>query len=194
MLSDQEKYWLELLKTDDEKAMQLIFEAYYKYLVVTAYNLLDDDGRARDLAQDILFDFWQKRENLNIDFSLKAFLRKALVNRCIDEIRRRKSKKIDVLEEQQLERLDVGHFNDKLEEDDLKLILNQTIDRLPEKCRLVFKLSRFENLSHKEIAQQLDISTKTIENQITKALKHIRKSLEQYGKVIIWFLILFAFY
>ena len=68
--------------------------------------------------------------------------------------------------------------------------INQAIDKLPAKCKAIFILSRFDNLSHKEIAKKLDISTKTIENQITKALKIVRKAVEEYNTLGLWVLIL----
>jgi len=185
MLSEEDQGWLELLRTRDEEAMELLFKRYYKYLVVTAYNILEDDARAKDLVQDTFFDIWRKREELQIDVSLKAYLRRAVSNKAIDEIRR--SKKM-VFDEQLMKREplpDLLRVGEELEGKELEKLIHSAIEALPEKCRLVFKMSRFEELSHREIAEKLNISTKTIENQITKALKFLRKNLAQYGKVIL---------
>lgn len=185
MLSSEDQDWLKLLRTDDERAMEVLFDRYYKYLVVTSYNILEDDARAKDLVQDTLFDIWQKRGELSISISLKAYLRRAVINRSIDEIRRNKKMVFDEqLMNREPEPNAIG-INEILEGQDLKKLLTVTIEALPEKCKLVFKMSRFEEMTHKEISERLSISTKTIENQITKALKFIRKNLVQYGRVLI---------
>jgi len=189
MLTTEEKEWLELLQSDDEAAMEKIFQQYYKYLVVTSFNILDDDAKAKDLVQDVFFDFWQKRKNLSLDFSLKAYLRRAVINKSIDEIRRRKKLVFnDEMVEQAVEQ-QVNFHREEIDQSDLKASMMRAIENLPEKCKVVFKLSRFEGLTHKEIAAELEISTKTIENQITKALKLIRKHMGVGGKVSIlaWF-------
>jgi len=185
MLSEEDKSWFELLRTDDEQAMKLLFDRYYKYLVVTAYNILEDDARAKDLVQDTCFDLWTKRESLSIDYSLKAYLRRAVVNRSIDEIRRRKKIVFDehAMANEALTSKDSG--STPLEDEDLEKLIQRSIDSLPERCKLIFRLSRFEELSHKEIAERLNISTKTIENQITKALRQLRINLAKYGQVIL---------
>jgi len=191
MSISEEKDWLELLRKDDERGMQLIFERYYKYLVVTAYNIQDDDNRAKDIAQDVLFEFWKKRESLEITTSLKAYLRRAVLNKSIDEIRSRKRLVFDdKIMEQQMDTAEAT-TNVSLEQQDLKHLITSAIESLPERCKLVFRLSRFEDMSHKEIAAQLNISTKTIENQITKALKQIRAQLAQYGKIVLLIIVNF---
>lgn len=184
-INKEDQQLLALLLENDEKGLKLIFERYYKYLVVTAYKMLNDNHKARDLVQDVFFRFWEKRETLNIQISLKAYLRRAVVNRVLDDIRKRKRHIWDeqVVETQQMsENVTVL---DHLETNDLQQVIDQAIASLPERCRVVFSLSRFENMSHKEIAQGLSISTKTIESQITKALKVLRAAVEAYNAVFI---------
>jgi len=183
MLTTEEKGWLDLLKSDDESAMEKIFQEYYKYLVVTSYNIIDDDAKAKDLVQDTFFDFWQKRNELSLDISLKAYLRRAVINKSIDEIRRRKKIVFnDEIVDHAIES-DAAAYHEEVDNSDLKAMMMKSIELLPEKCKVVFKLSRFEGFTHKEIASELGISTKTIENQITKALKSIRKTMGQAGKI-----------
>lgn len=187
-----DKTILALLQENDERAMEQIFDAYYPYLVNTAYHVLMDEHQAKDLVQDTLFHFWSKRDTLNIESGLKSYLRRAVVNRSIDQIRRKK--RFGVAEE-------FTDFNqasndsstqELLETSDLKDVIFAAINTLPERCKLVFSLSRFEDLSHKEISEQLDISKKTIENQMTKALKTIRVAIHQYKNLTI-FLIIYLF-
>lgn len=188
----EDKDWLEKLQQDDEKGLQLIFDRYYKYLVVTAFKVLNDDHQARDIVQDVFFSFWKKRTELDINISLKAYLRRAVVNRCIDFLRSKKRKGTDVEISDSNQPTDQFSIQDTLEVNDLQTALQAGIDGLPERCRQVFSLSRFEDMSHKEIAAKLDISVKTIENQMTKALKILRNVLQNYQAIIAWLLAIFS--
>lgn len=171
---------LALLQADDERAMERIFDEYYSYLVTTAYHVLMDQHQAKDLVQDVLFHFWSKKDTLTIENGLKSYLRRSVVNRSIDQIRRKK--RFGVAEE-------ITDYNqastdvstqEMMETSDLQGAIMTAVNGLPERCKLIFSLSRFEDMSHQQIADQLDISKKTIENQMTKALKTIRKAIQQY--------------
>jgi len=180
----EEQGWITLLATDDERGLELIFNKYYKYLVVTAYNYLKDDEAAKDLVQDVFFRFWEKRSTISIDTSLKAFLRRSVVNKSIDEIRKKRIRWDEEITDANapVERSNIQRV---LETSELQSIIDKAIDSLPERCRVDFSLSRLEQKSHKEIAEALGISTKTIENQITKALKVIRSAVDKYSTVIV---------
>ena len=184
-ITTEDQTILLLLKEDDESAMERIFDAHYAYLVNAAYHVLRDEHQAKDLVQDVLFHFWTKREEIKIDSGLKAYLKRATVNKSIDQIRRKK--RFGVPEE-------ITDFNqasldstaqEVMETSDLEATILAAVASLPERCQLIFSLSRFEDLSHKEISKKLDISTKTIENQMTKALKVIRLAVQQYKELCI---------
>ena len=192
-ISQEEKNWISELKAGKEIALRKIFDSYYKYLVVTAYNIVNDQSKAKDLAQDVFYELWKKREKIQINTSLKAYLRRSVINRSLNFI---KSQKRFQFGDEALSTEWQSKENDAqqvLEGTDLQHMINRTIDALPEKCKLIFKMSRLEKFSHKEIAQQLNISTKTIENQMTKALKTLRAALEKYKEIgiIIFFVYLF---
>jgi len=177
---------LALLQKDDEQAMERIFDTYYSYLVTTAYHVLTDEHQAKDLVQDVLFHFWTKRDSLTIESGLKSYLRRSVVNRAIDQIRRKK--RFGVAEEfTDFNQADNSVSKQELmETSDLESAIMVAINSLPERCKLIFSLSRFENMSHAEISEQLDISKKTIENQMTKALKVVRQAVSKYKSLSIW--------
>ncbi len=190
-LTSTDQTILALLREDDESAMERIFDTYYSYLVTTAYHVLMDQHQAKDLVQDVLFHFWSKRDSLTIESGLKSYLRRSVVNRSIDQIRRKK--RFGVAEE-------ITDYNqastevstqEMMETSDLQSAIMAAIDSLPERCKLIFSLSRFEDLSHQEISDQLGISKKTIENQMAKALKSIRKAIQNYKDLAIF---IFAYF
>ena len=130
---------------------------------------------AYNCVQDVFVDVWNRKNSLVLTASIQAYLRKAVVYKTIDFIR---SKKHTFTPIDQIDVPTSASITDSIEAEELRLKIHSLIDELPTRCRLIFVLSRFEHLSHKEISQELDISTKTIENQITKALKHLRKGLQ----------------
>ncbi len=170
---------LALMKKDEERAMEYLFRRYYGFLCTAIYRVLPDTNLAEDLAQDVFFEFWKKRERLNITTSVKAYLKRAAVNKTLNYIRDQKMRFADEEELPNLEN-NQGSSQQKLEEEELQALIRASIDRLPERCRMVFVLSRYEEMSYQEIADQLDISIKTVENQISKALKFLRQALRPF--------------
>ncbi|MGK0363820.1 MAG: RNA polymerase sigma-70 factor (ECF subfamily) [Saprospiraceae bacterium] len=172
----EEKILLQRIKESDDTAFRQLFDAYYKYLTVTAYRYLHESEKAKDMAQDAFVELWNRRETLTITFGVKAYLRQAVVNKCLNYIKR--EKRIDFSENALLpETPTAPEATDNLEYEDTRKTVQDAIDTLPERCRIIFCMSRFDEKSHKEIAAELNISTKTIENQITRALKTLRSVL-----------------
>lgn len=176
----QEQQWLAGLRRGNEEDLEQIFNRYYRYLVVTAYQLLHDDNQAQDQVQDLFFGLWTKREQLKVDGSLKAYLRKAVVNRCIDELRRKKRKGTTSDEALPYQASHHANADSQMEAGELQQLINKAVDSLPDRCRAIFALSRFQQMSNREIATKLDISVKTVENQMTKALRHLRQALSAH--------------
>ena len=167
------------MKKGDSRAFRALFDAYYKYLVVSSFNVLGDFEKAKDLAQDVFADMWQKRDRVEVKSTLKGYLRRAVINKTLNHI---KAQRMVFNDPNDLPENTTQADNpqQKIEAEDLQKIINKAIDSLPEKCKVVFVLRRLENMSHKEIAAQLGISPKTVENQMTKALKVLRKAVEPY--------------
>ena len=167
---------LDRIRQHDETAFRELFEAYYRYLVATAYQYLQDSQLARDLAQDVFVEIWDKRQTLRVEGAPKAYLRRAVVNKCLNRLKR--ESRMTVTDPVELP--DAGNAPaapDQLAAAELQAVVDRTIAALPERCRVVFCLSRFEEKSHQEIAAALSISTKTVESQMTKALKTLRAAV-----------------
>jgi RNA polymerase sigma-70 factor, ECF subfamily len=169
---------LSRLSAGDQSAHRILFNAHYKNLLSTAYRLVPDTALCKDLVQEVFIDLWTKRAEIKIHTGAAQYLRRAVINKTLNYI---KQNRRYILNEPE----DWNHVSDdsaqeidhKLTQEDRESALHQAIELLPEKCKLVFMLSRFEKMSHKEIADHLNISTKTIENQITKAMKVLKTAL-----------------
>jgi RNA polymerase sigma-70 factor (ECF subfamily) len=155
-----------------------------------AYRYVQDVNRAKDIAQEVFLKLWEKRNTLQINTNIKSYLLTATRNTALNEIRKAKGlfKELSSIENRESNALDPGEV---LESKEMEALIYQTIESLPARCRSIFLLRKVDGLPVKEIARQLNISNKTVENQITKALKRLGESLEKYVLeclLLIWFL------
>ena len=159
--------------------MELVFRQYYQDVFLAVVRVVSAADLAEDITQEVMFDFWKNHRRISISTSLRAYLRRAGVNKALNHIRDSKHKwdSDDELEREQSPALNA---REQMEHDELENVVDQAIDSLPEKCRLVFVLSRFEELTYQEIADKLGISPKTVENQISRALRILRELLGPY--------------
>ncbi len=165
-----------LLKTDPQKAFGLIYDHYYDDLCRVSYKILLDKDGAEDVVQEVLMEFWNKREQIDINSTLFGYLRRSVYNRSLNHIKNR-SKFSD--DETALSNHESNHHSieEEIIRDEVHDKLVKVIESLPEKCRYAFSLSRFEEKTYAEIAEVMEISVKTVENQISKALKILRHSM-----------------
>lgn len=174
-----DKFILESLRNGNVKIFKLLFDFYYEETVRYALRLVHKPEIAEEIVQDVFERLWIRREQLQIKVSLSAYLYTSVRYQCINYL---KSKINSFVLEDDLTRLDQSFDispQDELELKDLKEALRISIEALPEQCRIIFDLSRNSGLSNSEIAVQLGLSPKTIENQITIALKKIREFLQK---------------
>ncbi|MCW0481317.1 RNA polymerase sigma-70 factor [Gaoshiqia sediminis] len=158
----------------NEENFSKVFDEYYSSLCFFSNKYLEDMDLARSLVQEVFVDLWTKRENIALKYSVKSYLYTAVKNRSIDYLRTvRKNVKLSAVGDCQLE----TPFRDALEEAELNDRINKSINELPEKCREVFVLCRFEGLKYSQIAEKLNISVKTVEMQMGIALKKMREKL-----------------
>ncbi|AKD55207.1 RNA polymerase sigma-70 factor [Spirosoma radiotolerans] len=180
---------LSAIRDGNERAFESVFRQYYAPLCRYARQLVADPDEAEEEVQAMFLTVWEKRENLAITVSLKAYLYRAVHNRCLNRI-----KHVSVRNEHQEHTRYLGETlvespMQTLLGDELSDRLHRAVQKLPEQCRLAFTLSRFEELTYGEIAGQLGISIKTVENQIGKALRILRVELSEYlPALILWLL------
>ncbi|MFZ1702980.1 MAG: RNA polymerase sigma-70 factor [Saprospiraceae bacterium] len=163
-----------LIKNQPQKAIELLFSEYYVKLCVHVNTILKNKNVAEDIVQEVMLEIWKMKDQLIVASSVEAYLKRACRNKSLNYIRSQKLnfEDIDTAEEIKSDYINV---EDALAVENLQEKIDEGINSLPEKCRLVFTLSRVEGLSYQEIADQLGISTKTVENQISKALRVLRE-------------------
>ncbi len=173
----KEKAWLMLLREQPQEGLRCIFDAYYQPLCKSIFMLVRDGSVAEDLAQEVFVQLWRRREELQVNTSLWAYLKRAGHNKALNRLRDRKLRREREEAAGQQQQRPVQPWQN-LEEAELQQAVQKAVDALPPRTRLVFVLSRFEGYSQKEIARELDISVKTVENQMTRALRLLREALK----------------
>jgi len=172
-----DQLWLKL-REGEKQALEQIFHRYYDMLVRFVTPMLKDQEKARDLVQDLFYRLWTKREKIEINTSVKAYLFMACRNQALNTLKR-EQRMVWTDSEEEMEKQSGLEENTetRIKEKDLQKQLSKALEAIPPKCRQVFELSRFEHHSYKEIADILDISVKTVENQMSKALQILRLHL-----------------
>lgn len=176
------------LSQGSEKAFEEVFQLYFKVLAVFAKKFVNDLQVAEDLVQEVLVKLYENRKSVQFHTSLKAFLFQSVRNKCIDHLRSVKSKSDHhdhILHVNYAEQFD---FNDTMIQAELEQRIYNAISELPAQCQQVFKMSRLEGKKNQEIAETLNLSKRTVETQVSNALKRLRKDVFQYLKllIVIW--------
>lgn len=176
-----ESKWIGDIKAGSKEAFKYAFNYFFTNLCAYTTNLTQDPDLAQDIVQEIFITLWNNRKRILITTSLKSYLYKACYHKYIDIFRKEKNihKKLEefrYIKLLDLEEEDASMRNEKMER------LKNLIQELPPKCKEVFMLSKYDGLKYQEIADQLDISIKTVENQISKAYSVLRKGMSQDHK------------
>lgn len=181
-MQDPEKHLVERLRNKDKGAFEHIFNEYYGLLKSYAMRFMEEQADADEVVQEVYVKFWEKCERLAPDSSIKSYLYRSVHNTCLNYIKHEKVKDsykqyvIGFMEEAY-----DAHAEEK-NTDGIQLRIYEAIDNLPPRCSEIFKLSRLEGLKYQEIADHLNISIKTVEVQMGKALKVLRDKLSDLNK------------
>lgn len=177
---------LEAIRQGNERVFEVVFRKHYQALCNYAFGLLKDMDDAEEIVQGMFLKLWDQRQDLEITVSLKSYLYRAVHNTCLNRIKHLKIQ--DNYRQHVGDFLENNHVSATAElfKAELEARIAEAIEKLPEQCRLIFRMSRFEELKYQEIANELHLSIKTVENQIGKALKILRQELAEYLPSIAW--------
>lgn len=178
--NDVEADLLHLQKVDETRFIELLFKHYYSPLCRTVNRIVRNTDTAEDLVQDVFMKVWHNRQTLEINFSMKSYLYRSAINAALNYLEKNK-KQIHMAEASFIEPSS-NNTEDLMNAEEVQQRVNEATEALPPACKTIFILSRHENMSYKEIADTLQISPKTVENQMGKALKHFREYLNAYIK------------
>ena len=157
-----------------------LFRKYYQALCNYANKYVKDLDKAEEVVQELFYKLWEKRDKLDINISLKSYLYRSVYNGCLQYLNHRA---IEIKYETYYRKQNKEYNSDASEAirlQELSDIINNTLNALPERCRNIFLLNRYEGLKYREIAKKLSLSIKTVEANIGKALKVLRKNLKNY--------------
>lgn len=182
-MADKDLLYLKGLKEGNRIVFEQIFREYYSLLCNYARRYTLDKSTAEEIVQDFFCRLWDKHSEIQINTGFSSYLRKSVINHCLNYLRKLET-----------ERKFIEH-GDKLEEThgtidhdsntELGDMINKAILELPEKRREIFELSRYDGLKYQEIAEKLDISIKTVETQMARSLEFMRKYLKDFITVIV---------
>jgi RNA polymerase sigma-70 factor, ECF subfamily len=180
-----ENQLLDTLKAGNITAFEMLFKTYYQPLCNYAYTFVQDKDEAEEIVQTTFLAVWEKKEVLEIRTTIKPYLYAMVRNACLNVIKHEKIKQQHAEVELAMGERSVESVARTVMASELEKRIHQAMEALPAQCRLVFKLSRFEELKYAEIADQLSISIKTVENHMGKALKIMREQLRDYLPLLI---------
>lgn len=174
---------LRKIRTGDEMAFEKLFRLFYEGLCRYAQGMVNEPELAEEIVQDMFVQIWEKRQTLDFHTGIRPYLYRAVHNRCLNQIQHQK---VRALHQQEILSTTSETFQPagKAEFSELKERFNAALLKLPEECRKVFKLSRENEFSYREIADYLGISIKTVENQMGKALRIMREELRDFLPLI----------
>ena len=169
----------------EEAAFKALFTEHYKGMYSYACIILKDEVEAEEIIQNVFVRLWEKQTAIQIETSLKAYLYRMVYNDCMNHIKHKAVVIKFQKEKTYVMKNETGNAEEKVASTQLNEQLSNALRELPEQCRTVFQLSRFEDLKYREIAVQLGISEKTVENQMGKALRLLRMKLVDFLPLIV---------
>lgn len=173
----------------DKDSFELLFRKHFKNLCFFAQRYVKDLDIAKEIVQEAFINLWEKRDSIDLAKPVKSYITTTVYNRSLNYLRDQKKFDKDLLTFENLALSVAASQTDLLASKELDLVIKSAINELPEKCREIFVMSRFENLKYQEIADKLKISVKTVEAQMSKALQFMRIKLADYISIILAFMI-----
>ncbi len=166
------------IRNDSREAFKLLYDRYYKKLYYFSLRYLENREEAEEVIQSVYMNVWEHRKSLDETMSVKSYIYKSAINCIYNHLKKKAICSRFVEMELQKGESQAYQTYDQIFFHDLEMSINSIVETLPPQQQKIFQLSRFEGLSHEEIAQKLDISVRTVENQVYRALKIIKSKLK----------------
>jgi RNA polymerase sigma-70 factor, ECF subfamily len=188
---------LNQIRNGDEKAFETLFKSYFHQVLGYSREILKDHNAAEEIAEEIFVHLWENKHKIFIETSIRAYLFRTAYNKCINHLKHKKVK-------DRYELFFRHHMSGEVYQSDysfdyplsglihkeIEHLIEQSVQKLPEQCREIFRLSRFKEMRNQKIADKLGLSVSTVKTQITRALVRLRKDLQE---VLPFFVFLFLF-
>lgn len=192
-LTQEDQQLIQAIEGRDRRLFEVLYKKYYSQLYAVAYRYVGQPQIAEEIVHDVFINIWNKAGKLNIQYSMKSYLFKSTVNTALNFI---KKEKAEATKQQSYlaQTEESSEYEDARQaEESLLADLERALELLPDKCRQVMYLSRFGKLKQEEIAQQMDISIKTVKNHLTYGFHKLRTHMEKHkGTVITLMMLLYG--
>jgi len=183
---DIDQYW-QKIRDGDEKSLEIVFKKIFAPLCKYTCQIIHDPFLSQEIVQDTLLQIWQNRDEIKIRNSFNAYIFQSVHNHALNALRQLKTKKQSVNHpgSDEIWQFIASHYNvdddlaEKIFSDETELLIQKTVEELPEQCKRVFRMSRFESRSNLEIANELDLSENTVKTHIYRALHKITEILKK---------------
>lgn len=183
-LNTGQKELLIRLKAGEEAAFILIYNQYRSKIYSYALQLSKASDIAEEIVQEVFIRLWQKREQINVELPFQAYLKKITLNHILNHLKR--VARNQALQEAVFQQISTSsnRTEEQLMEKELRKIYHEAISQLPPQKKIIYQLSRNEELSHEEISKKLKISKNTVKNHMVEATRFIREYVSKNGSVI----------
>jgi RNA polymerase sigma-70 factor, ECF subfamily len=188
LLMDNDKAQSHVIHREQTAIFEQVFKEHFRNLYIYACSIIKDEEQAEEVVQHVFYKLWEKKEQIQVQQSLKSYLYRAVHNECINALRHEKVKAnygTHVIKTSS----ESGSVADNAAYKELQQRIDMVLNELPEQCRTIFQLSRYEELNYKEIAEKMDVSLSTVKNQVSKALHLLRARLKDYIPAIAFLII-----
>lgn len=178
--ADSNEKLFQRVKNDDAVAFEIIFKKNYRALCSYSNQLVISRELAEEIVDDVFCNLWRNRKKIRITNSFQSYLIVSIRNRSLDCLRRIKGERKYVLDHAEKVECKQSIAYESMVYEELRNQVDTAVRGLPEQCRIIYLMSRDQELSYKEIARSLNISIKTVDTQIGRALKYIRQKIASY--------------
>jgi RNA polymerase sigma-70 factor (ECF subfamily) len=179
---------LEYIQADREDAFEVLFKRYYTALYRFTCRIIKDPQDAENIVQDLFVRFWEKRSEINIESNLKAYLFTSAKNHSLNYIKR--ERRLTLLDDNsEIQKENAESPETVLIKDETVIAVQNAINKLPEKCREIYMMKKYDDLSYQEISKVLKISVNTVKTQMKRAVKSLSQHLS-YLKVSVLYAII----